>query len=552
MTDRYGVSARYPTYFNGDTISGTVEININSNSLKHKGIKAEIHGIVEKYGTLNTTNSFLFLTSDLMSAGEIIQEKITLDFNFRNPYLKYGSYKGKYASVKYFVKIIIDSILVNSTYEKEFAVVNPSDESILYENDLPLNLRVGVKNILSLSIEFEHSNYNCRGILKGFVIFNLVNINIKSMEIQLLRKEVVFGEKNCEPEFISRYELIDGGPIEHEKIPIRFFLKSYNLTPSYFNVEGIFGVKYFLNLIVIDCNNNRYYKSAEINLYRIFRDRRAHMHNFDNNGLFISEPFFEEDYYYERNNINNGKNNNNNYNYNYDDGFRDNNYKRDNYNENNQNRLENNDINFFLKDSPEICNSNYNYFYDNKMNCNNDGIINYIGNNNNFNRNKRNNLFDNNRRFNRKEYRNNNQNNEDRNNYNYYHKNMNNNSNRLNTYNTDNNSNRNINNKNSNNNFIRNITFNEECHSNNNNIDNMNNLLWNNNHKKKVLNQKDENNIKRNPFYKFHNNTNNRNLFGNDEDINKKLKNNNNIFFDNNNNDNKINISNIYNNYNKK
>ena len=310
MTDRYGVSKRYPTFFNGDTISGTVEININSNSLKHKGIKAEIHGIVEKYGTLNSTNSFLFLTSDLMSAGEIIQEKITLDFNFRSPYLKYESYKGKYASFKYFVKIIIDSILVNSTFEKEFTVVNPYDESILYENDLPLNLRVGVKNILSLSIEFEHSNYNCRGILKGFVIFNLVNINIKSMEIQLIRKEIVSGEKNCEPEYISRYELIDGRPIEHEKIPIRFFLKSYNLTPSYFDIEGIFGVKYFLNLIVIDCYNNRYYKSAEINLYRIFRDRRAHMHNFDNNGLFISKPFFEEDYYYKPNNINNGKNNN--------------------------------------------------------------------------------------------------------------------------------------------------------------------------------------------------------------------------------------------------
>ena len=424
MTDRYGVSTRYPTYFNGDIISGTVEINLNSKSLKHKGIKAEIHGIVEKYGALTITNSFLFLTSDLMSAGEIIQEKIILDFNFRNPYLKYESYKGKYASVKYFIKIVIDSILVNSTYEKEFAVVNPYNESILYQNDFPLNLRIGVKNILSLSIEFEHCNYNCRGILKGFVIFNLINIKIKSMEIQLLRREVVFNEKKYEPEYISKYEIIDGGPIEHEKIPIRFFLKSYNLTPSYFDVEGIFGVQYFLNLIVVEYNNNRYYKSTEINLYRIFRDRRVHKYNFDNYGLFISEPFFEEDYNNETNNINDGKNNNIYYNdnfnnYNDDNGFRENNLKRDNYNRNNQSRLENNDMNSFLKDFPEICNSNNNYFYDNKMNCNNDGIINYIGKNNNYNKNEMDNLYGNNRRFNnRKEFRNNNQNNEDRNYYN--------------------------------------------------------------------------------------------------------------------------------------
>ena len=466
MTDRYGVSTRYPTYFNGDTISGTVEININSNSLKHKGIKAEIHGIVEKYGTLTTTNSFLFLTSDLMSGGEIIQEKITLDFNFRSPYLKYESYKGKYASVKYFVKIIIDSILINSTYEKEFAVVNPYDESILNENDFPLNLRVGVKNILSLLIEFEHCNYNCRGILKGCVIFNLLNINIKSVEIQLLRREAVFDEKKYEPEYISRYELIDGGPIENEKIPIRFFLKSYNLTPSYFDVEGIFEVKYFLKLIVVEDNNNRYYKSAEINLYRIFRDRRAHMYNFNNNGLFISEPFFEEDYYSESNSTNNGNNKNN-------------------YNENNQNRIGNNDIKFFHKDSPEIYDSNNNYFYDNKMSINNDGIINYIGINSNYNKNERDNFYDNNRKFNnRKEFKYNNQNNKDRNNYNFYHKIMNNNFNRLNTYNTINNFNSNINNKNSNN-FIRNTTFSEERHSNNHNINNTNNHLLNINHKKK-------------------------------------------------------------------
>jgi len=492
LTDRYNVSSRYPTYFNGDTISGTVEIKLNSNSLKHKGIKAEIHGIVEKYGTLTTTNSFLFLTSELMSAGEVVQEKIKLNFNFRSPYLKYESYKGKHASVKYFIKIIIDSTLSNSSYEKEFAVVNPYDESILYENDFPLKMRVGVKNILSLSIEFKHCNYNCRGTLKGLVTFNLLKINIKSMEVQILRKEVVFGEKKHEPEYISRYELIDGGPIEHDKIPIRFFLKSYNLTPSYLDVEGIFEVKYFLNLTVVDDDNNMYYKSAEINLFRIFRNRRAHMQYFDNYGLFISEPFFKEDYCYQPNNIN--KENNNNYiNYNDDNDYRYNNYKRDNFNEINKKRLENNGIN-------------------------NSGIINDIDNNNNYNKNEIDNINYNNRRFNiRKEFnnnRNNSQNNEDKNNYkyNYHYNNVDDNFNRFNTINTDNNFNRNFNNTNRNK-FFKNINFNEERYLTKTNINNRNNHLLNINHKTKTLEQ---NNIHKNPFYKFHNNTSSRKLFGDD------------------------------------
>ena len=151
--------------------------------------------------------------------------------------------------------MVIDSNIINlisNTYDKEFAVVNPNDESILYEKDFPIKLKAGVKNVLSLVIEFEHFNYNCRGILKGFVTFNLVNVNIKYMEVQLVKREVCFDGKKYEPEYIARYELIDGGPIKHEKIPIRFFLKSYNLTPSYPDIEGIFGVKYFLNVVVVD------------------------------------------------------------------------------------------------------------------------------------------------------------------------------------------------------------------------------------------------------------------------------------------------------------
>ncbi len=106
-----------------------------------------------------------------------------LEFNFRNPFLKYESYKGNYASVKYFIKIIIETSIISPSYEKEFAVVNPFNSSVLLKNDSPLILKVGVKNVLSLSINFEHSNLDCRGILRGFVTFNLVNSKIKCMEI---------------------------------------------------------------------------------------------------------------------------------------------------------------------------------------------------------------------------------------------------------------------------------------------------------------------------------------------------------------------------------
>ena len=245
------------------------------------------------------------------------------------------------------MKIVIEASIFNSSFEREFAVVNPFDESILYNNDFPLRLKVGVRNVLSLSIEFDHSNYNCRGTLKGFVTFNLVNTNIKFMEIQLIRREIIFDGKKYEPEYIARYELVDGGPCKYERLPIRFFLKSYNLTPSYPDIEGFFGVKYFLNFVVVDGEDNRFFKFAEINLFRLFSDRKAHASNYDNNGLFISEPFFEEEYFYDPNSLNNKKNEFNedyyngrdDYNYNEDNNYDENNYMKKNRNYKNDNNL---------------------------------------------------------------------------------------------------------------------------------------------------------------------------------------------------------------------
>ena len=135
------------------------------------------------------------------------------------------------------------------------------------------------------------------------------------MEVQLVKREVCFDGQKYEPEYIARYELIDGGPLKNERIPIRLFLKTYNLTPTLPDIEGIFGVKYFLNLVVVDDKENRYYTLTEVNLVRLFRERRAHMKNFDNDGLYISEPFFEEEYYYDPNTMENDNNmRNDNYN----------------------------------------------------------------------------------------------------------------------------------------------------------------------------------------------------------------------------------------------
>ncbi len=48
----------------------------------------------------------------------------------------------------------------------------------------------------------------------------------------------------------------------------RLYLSPYDLTPTYSNVHNKFSVKYFLNLVLVDEEDRRYFKQQEIQLFR--------------------------------------------------------------------------------------------------------------------------------------------------------------------------------------------------------------------------------------------------------------------------------------------
>ena len=273
-------------------------------------------------------------------------------------------------------------------------------------------MQVGMKQKMSLSIYFQHKNYNCRGTLKGFIQFNYLNVNLKFMEVQIVRREVVFGDKKCEPAYVARYELIDGVPTKNERIPIRFFLKSYNLTPTYPNVDNVFCVRYFLNLVIADDEENRYFKQKEICLFRLYKERKniynynnnidnEYYNNNYNNEIFITEPIYEEDFSLYYHPAFGGKNNNDNEDYDDNNIINENNFDNRNRNKNNINKnIENNNINYNRnktynnKNDRNIFSDNYNDEEEDKFINNNNYNNNYRRNNsniNNYNQNRNNN-----------------------------------------------------------------------------------------------------------------------------------------------------------------
>lgn len=67
-----------------------------------------------------------------------------------------------------------------------------------------------------------------------------------------------------ESETITKFEIMDGAPVRGETIPIRLFLGGFDLTPTFRDVAKRFSTRYYLNLVLIDEENRRYFKQQEI------------------------------------------------------------------------------------------------------------------------------------------------------------------------------------------------------------------------------------------------------------------------------------------------
>lgn len=62
---------------------------------------------------------------------------------------------------------------------------------------------------------------------------------------------------------------MDGAPVRGESIPIRVFLAGYDLAPTMRDINKKFSVRYYLNLVLMDEEDRRYFKQ-QVNLYIIY------------------------------------------------------------------------------------------------------------------------------------------------------------------------------------------------------------------------------------------------------------------------------------------
>ncbi|XP_063721462.1 vacuolar protein sorting-associated protein 26A-like isoform X2 [Symsagittifera roscoffensis] len=267
--DNSGNKVRLPVFLDGETISGSVNINLKNNKkLEHAGIKIEFIGDIQLFFDKNTTHEFVSVVKQLARPGELTRSS-SFKFEFPNAEKPHESYAGQNVRLRYFLKVtIIRKYKVSPT--KEYPILVHALHYFPEKIPQTLKMEVGIEDALHIEFEFNKSKYHLKDVIVGKIYFILVRLKLRVMELQLLKKEIT-GQGTTrveEEEMVVKYELMDGSPVKGETIPIRLFLIPLALTPTFRDISKKFSVSYFINLVLIDEDERRYFKQQEITLYR--------------------------------------------------------------------------------------------------------------------------------------------------------------------------------------------------------------------------------------------------------------------------------------------
>uniref|UniRef100_A0A182LXX7 Vacuolar protein sorting-associated protein 26 n=1 Tax=Anopheles culicifacies TaxID=139723 RepID=A0A182LXX7_9DIPT len=263
-----GKKDKYLLYYDGETVGGKVNITLKKpgSKLEHQGIKIELIGQIELYYDRGNHHDFLSLVRELARPGDLIQNT-SYPFEFANVEKPYEVYVGSNVRLRYFLRVTIVRRLSDIIREVDIAVHTLSSYP---DANSPIKMEVGIEDCLHIEFEYNKSKYHLKDVIVGKIYFLLVRIKIKHMEIAIIKREQTGSGPNMytENEIIAKYEIMDGSPVKGESIPIRVFLAGYDLTVTMREINKKFSVRYFLNLVLIDTEDRRYFKQQEITLWR--------------------------------------------------------------------------------------------------------------------------------------------------------------------------------------------------------------------------------------------------------------------------------------------
>ena len=291
--DLQEVKAPIFAYEQHQDVSGVVTLTLPpGKKLEHLGIKVMFIGRIDMSFGVNDTGrphyDFISLSKELAPPGILYQSTTEMPFLFRNMDKEHESYHGRNVSVRYFVKVVVERKFLPPVQKEHDIWVQVLGQPP--QQNEAIKMEVGIEDCLHIEFEYERRVYSLQDTILGKIHFLLVRIKIKHMELAVIRRETSgevgpsqTGAPNqpavqsndssnvfTETQTLVKYEIMDGAPVKGEVIPVKLSLRGIpaDLTPTYSNVNNRFSVRYFLNLVLVDEEDRRYFKQQEIILWR--------------------------------------------------------------------------------------------------------------------------------------------------------------------------------------------------------------------------------------------------------------------------------------------
>lgn len=234
-----------------------------------KYIEIKLSFIGEIYNKLSDTKTNYFRIDNILSTeGEIQQQKV-FEIPYENINTIYESFEGNLFEVKYYFKLKIKGNFLNidKTYYKNILIKNINKNPHIIGN---IRQEIGIPNKIHLELELMKNKYTLKDIITGGLLFIDIYCKITSIEIQIIRKEIIGdGEDTAENNSIlGRIEICDGQPYKGDYIPFRFYLKHFNVGATIDNWAGGIQIKYYLKILIVLDTGKRLYKMQDIPLWR--------------------------------------------------------------------------------------------------------------------------------------------------------------------------------------------------------------------------------------------------------------------------------------------
>ena len=288
------------SYESHQDVVGSVALHLApGKKVEHLGIKVQFIGRIDTGFGVNEGRphyDFISLSKELAPPGILYQPTTEIPFMFRNIEKEHESYRGRNVAVRYFVKVVLERKFLPPLKKEHDVWVQVMGQPP--DQNEAIKMEVGIEDCLHIEFQYERRIYNLQDTILGKIHFLLVRIKIKHMELAVIRRETsgdgiataVGGagggnqpggpplppssDSNqnvfTETQTLVKYEIMDGAPVKGEVIPVKLSLRGIpaDLTPTYAAIANRFSVRYFLNLVLIDEEDRRYFKQQEIILWR--------------------------------------------------------------------------------------------------------------------------------------------------------------------------------------------------------------------------------------------------------------------------------------------